>query len=71
MKFDNNTILFLLLGIIGMITIICITMLVYKHGAAIDLKTLVLLAILSQIPMAVVATLAIIIKKIPNENKIE
>ena len=62
MKFDNNTILFLLLGIIGITTIICITVLVYEHGATIDLKNITLLAILAQIPVAIVAILATVAK---------
>jgi len=58
MKFDNSTILFILLGVIGTTGLICITMLVYKHGGDIQLNTLVQLAVLSQIPVAVVATLS-------------
>ena len=57
MKMDNNTLLFLLLGIIGIISILCITVLVFKFGAVVEL------AILAQIPVAVVAALATAIRR--------
>jgi hypothetical protein len=62
MKFNNNTILFLLLGMIGMTGLICVTILVYKHGANIELNTLVQLVILAQVPITIVAALSARIK---------
>lgn len=65
MKFDNNTVLFLLLALMGITSIICIAALVFKYGATIEL------AILTQIPVAVVSALATAVQRKPIETTLD
>jgi uncharacterized membrane protein len=59
-EFNNNTIIFIILGVIAVISVVGIVALVFKYGAQLEV------AILSQIPIAVVAALATAIKRKSN-----